>query len=760
VPGQNTPVRSLREHPDLNQLKRQAKELLAAYRAGDADAAAEITHHYHGADAATFALHDAQLVLARAYGFDSWRKLKAFVDGATVKSLMAAVRAGDTSRVTAILEARPEIINMDASDNDEHRALHHAVLARDADMVRLLMAHGADARIGIYPHRVPTTPMAIATERGYDDIVAIIEEAETRQHVRHRYTGGAPMPAPPEALMRAIQRGDAAATIAFLDESPLLREHPELLTTGGPDGATLLHMAAARLMPELASWLLARGADPNRRSGHGITPMDILGRWPVAHPHDRLDEMSDLLLRHGGEPTAFWAVATNNGGWLRAQHAEGRLENPIRDDVGGLLTYAVRVDRPGMLTLLLDLGFDPDERPDRGPGPAGAGNVTGKPLEFCARAQRVALAELLVRRGATLTASAAVALGMGDWLRARHSAGMLAHPADGDGLLTTAVEHGRMDMLRLLLDLGFDVEERRRVVGRDEVTESRGNPLDRAASKGSLEMAQLLIEHGADPNSAIPGPYRRRDQSMLDLLMRYGGVVSAGTAAYHRDVAVARERIAQEDAGTLPPGAVGPGHTVAEDLLSGDSGDPEIMRMALARIDWPPEDPRWYGTLKGPLSFWNYVPWIESPLWQVDRSGYLECFRMILARCHANVKGSFGRTILHDVMAMGHHDGASGWITEEEALAFAVTLLDAGARTDVRDDLLKSTPLGWACRWGRVPIVKELLRRGVDPNESDAEPWATPRAWARKMDRREILKLLERKQLTGIRKQGWAWNQI
>jgi hypothetical protein len=84
------------------------------------------------------------------------------------------------------------------------------------------------------------------------------------------------------------------------------------------------------------------------------------------------------------------------------------------------------------------------------------------------------------------------------------------------------------------------------------------------------------------------------------------------------------------------------------------------MRMALARIDWPPDDPRWYDTLKGPLSFWNYVPWIESPLWQVDRTGYLECVKMVLARTHANVKGSFGRYIIHDVMAMGHHDGASG----------------------------------------------------------------------------------------------------
>ena len=79
------PTRSLPDRPDLHQLKRQAKELLVAFRAGEPDAAAEVAAHYRGADAATFALHDAQLVMARAYGFESWPKLKAFVDGATVR---------------------------------------------------------------------------------------------------------------------------------------------------------------------------------------------------------------------------------------------------------------------------------------------------------------------------------------------------------------------------------------------------------------------------------------------------------------------------------------------------------------------------------------------------------------------------------------------------------------------------------------------------------------------------------------------------
>ena len=101
------PTRTLPERPDLEQLKRQAKELLQRFADGEAAAVAEVHAHYRDAAAGNFALHDAQLVLARAYGFGSWPKLKAFVDGATVDRLIAAVRAGDTNEVGALLTRRP-----------------------------------------------------------------------------------------------------------------------------------------------------------------------------------------------------------------------------------------------------------------------------------------------------------------------------------------------------------------------------------------------------------------------------------------------------------------------------------------------------------------------------------------------------------------------------------------------------------------------------------------------------------------------------
>src|SRR5262245_5137633 len=81
--------------PDLAQLKRQAKELHERFLSGDAAAVAEVHSHVQGARAESFALHDAQLVLARAYGFPSWPKLKAFVDGVTVRRFIEAAAAGD-----------------------------------------------------------------------------------------------------------------------------------------------------------------------------------------------------------------------------------------------------------------------------------------------------------------------------------------------------------------------------------------------------------------------------------------------------------------------------------------------------------------------------------------------------------------------------------------------------------------------------------------------------------------------------------------
>ena len=80
--------------------------------------------------------------------------------------------------------------------------------------------------------------------------------------------------------------------------------------------------------------------------------------------------------------------------------------------------------------------------------------------------------------------------------------------------------------------------------------------------------------------------------------------------------------------------------------------------------------------------------------------------------------------------------------TTEELLQRATMLLDAGASLTIRDPLLRSTPLGWACRWGHIELARLYLERGADPVEADAEPWARPLAWATKGGHHEIVELL------------------
>jgi ankyrin repeat protein len=119
-----------------------------------------------------------------------------------------------------------------------------------------------------------------------------------------------------------------------------------------------------------------------------------------------------------------------------------------------------------------------------------------------------------------------------------------------------------------------------------------------------------------------------------------------------------------------------------------------------------------------------------------ENDGHFRSMAVLLQHgIDANVS-RFGQTALH--FAAAYH----GKVGEEDRGRFASMLLDHGARLDVRDDLLKSTPMGWACRWGRRMMVELFMQRGAPVNEADAEPWTTPKAWAAKMKHGDILAIL------------------
>ena len=141
------------------------------------------------------------------------------------------------------------------------------------------------------------------------------------------------------------------------------------------------------------------------------------------------------------------------------------------------------------------------------------------------------------------------------------------------------------------------------------------------------------------------------------------------------------------------------------------------------------------------MRIWNHGPLDGSGF---DRSTYPRCLELILEHgVDPDVTDHHGFTALQHVAQAGTTWGRQV-ITEEERVAFATLLLAAGAALTRRDPLLRSTPLGWACRWGRGELAKLLIERGAALDEPEAEAWASPLAWAAGKGHDELAALLRR----------------
>lgn len=320
----------LPSRPHLDQLRKQAKDLLAAWRAGDAEALSALREHHpeHSQGVVSpesLRLADAQLVTARRYGFSSWPRLKEEVELANlafadrVKHFVRAATDESTGPVEGsfllakrMLAREPALAKAD---------VYTALVLGDADTVRRQVQRDADwvrRKGGPRSRHEPLLYVAyskfhrespeiaeglLATARllldaGADPDVTFINDhwADSPLGALLGACGVANFPAMAEVLL------DRGVTIDDHESLYHATEHAdtrclELLLARGanPKGTNALNHALDVSGLERTRLLLDHGADPNEVLGHNGTSFHI------AIEKGRELPLLELLVAHGAD---------------------------------------------------------------------------------------------------------------------------------------------------------------------------------------------------------------------------------------------------------------------------------------------------------------------------------------------------------------------------------------------------------------------------------------------------------------------------
>jgi ankyrin repeat protein len=464
--------------PDLGQLRKKARELQRAVRAGDAEAlalAAEFTPDHPAG--ATFQLSAAQLVLARRYGFASWPRLRRHVEIVTARGWQPRRPAPHDDLPNTFL--RLSCGGYPTTDRED----------RPGDL--------RDARDLLAKHpELPAASLAIAAACA--DVAAVRHHLAADPSLATR--GSGPYDWPP-LLCQAYARHDpqvglepTVATARLLlaagadpNEGRFWHGQPSPTTPlGGAlysgEGGEAQHSRAVAF----ARVLLEAGADPNDGSATGL-----------AHSYGGNDDLLELLLEFGLGQDA-------NGPWHRLLGDQMPSAAAV---LRFLLFFAIERDQRHRVAQLARHGVDLAspftdlsaffEAPHRWP----AGTPTAVALVDGNRE----LARQLINLGApalephsTDAFVAAVMTGDDAAVRSADPAVVETVRAVWPGLPAWAARRGVPESVPLLVKAGFDVN----ALGRSDSPHVQPwhSALHVAAESGNLALAQRLLDLGANPD--------------------------------------------------------------------------------------------------------------------------------------------------------------------------------------------------------------------------------------------------------------------
>ncbi len=331
---------------------------------------------------------------------------------------------------------------------------------------------------------------------------------------------------------------DAARTDDVDTLARVLDDHPEKLTIA-PHGWTLLHAAAQKGRAAAVDLLLERGLNPNAREEGDNTcamhwaaaagSLDVVRRLADAggdvvgagddHMGDVIGWAScwdgcdddahravvDFLVSRGARHHIFSAVAMNLEDEVRRIVAAGpgalNQRQSRNENNRTPLQFAVKMNRPAMVALLLELGADP-LAVDAGGQPAATYATTPDADRAVMQTIReITAAELLSaargRRAPNLGLMDVVAvLSLREWDMAerlvRESPGLLAAAGPAHGALHLMAKRGDTAAVKWLLDRGADPN------ALWAHWDSRVTPLHLAVLGAHPEVARMLMAAGAD----------------------------------------------------------------------------------------------------------------------------------------------------------------------------------------------------------------------------------------------------------------------